>query len=506
MSEVSTDIDVKVCVSHCYSASKWGNVATSGRERINGDRIKEAGAFMSINKPWTSWKDNESRAGAGTAPTLNANGTGSASADTLAALPYREGLPHMKVLYVGPAGSGKTMQLAAMHQAMSVGDGAVRVRAADEKTLGTLGERVSLLLGDSPELPAGNLPANTDEWNFFVEALGHTGPDAALWPLFYLSYLDYAGELGPQVFTSPQDDRTQLSPPLASSAMHTFRSAITDSDVRLGVLDGAKIAQAMDEKLPQPPQLQREIWHTLELLSQPQGNQEHKVTHLVLTKWDEVAARGIRLEHVVEYLHRNRAFQRLCETYPRKLRLIPVSALGVPPFLSRGHDGLVSSGEWNPYNPGAPLACSITDIVAADLARMKAARPGKKDKTLPIEPTRVFLAVLAGLGLLAFASHPVSLATAATVKTAAAIKTAAAVKISLDVPVVPIIKAFEGLLAGGVSQSERAEGLVKVSGRDDQPTRREATANLLAYCAHRAHELEEDPATVLKSPQPVTSR
>jgi hypothetical protein len=401
--------------------------------------------------------------------------------------PDTSALPSVRAMLVGPSGSGKTMQLAAMHYVMSGGDGhqdgIVRVKAADDETRRGLGDMATRIMDSDPRLPTGT--PNTYEWNFDIEA---RGPGLDLVPLLRLMYLDYAGELGLETFTVHEGDATASAP---SPAMLRFQSAIAGHDVLLGVLDGAKIAQALAEDVL-PDRLDQEIWQTLLLVSE--GRQ--KIIHLVLTKWDELVKHDISLARVVEYLHHYPGFRGLCGMRPPgQLRLIPVSALGVPPYLDIGHNGVtrLSRRGWDPFNPGLPLACGIADIVAADLVRMDEATSSKKQKVLPIQPSHVFWGILVGLGLVVVASHPVHLATAAIA--------GKAVGIGLEVPVGAISEVFWSAVRHDGPQAERAQRLLELRGQGTQPARRAATANLLAYCLQQSCELTRQfPASMLTLP------
>jgi hypothetical protein len=403
-----------------------------------------------------------------------------------------DGLPRVRAMLVGPAQSGKTMQLAAMHHQLAVGDSGVKLRSADDHTFQALGSMVTRIMHpETPAPPPSTDPANIFRWNFQIEA---RGPSADLQPLFHLTYLDYAGEIGHQVFEAPKGGAGLQQ---ANNVKQQFQDAVKNFDVLLGVLDGAKIAQAMfDPEVPSD--LEQDIWQTLDLLSI--GHQP--VTHLVLTKWDEFYSRGIPLDDVVAHLDRHSAFRSLRSMgLPGQLRLIPVSALGREPYLIVGPDArLVRSnyGPWNPYNPGLPLACGITDIVAADLKKLEATETKKSAKYLSVPTSPVFAAMLAGLGLLAMGSHP---------SVIPALLAGRKVEMTLEVPVGMIVQAFRGAFHRGESQqAKRADQLLALPGRQD-PVRRVATANLLAYCAQRAYDLElEHPASDLTRPSvpPIT--
>lgn len=383
-------------------------------------------------------------------------------------------LPRVRAMLVGPSASGKTMQLAALHHQMSLGDSGVRLRPADERTFLALGTMVTRIMQpDNPEPPDSTDPSNVFRWNFDIEA---RGSDTALRPLFHLTYLDYAGEINPRIFEPPSGG----DPAHRGVAMQQFRDAIADFDVLLGVLDGAKIAQAMSGTFQ--PGLEQEIWQALELLA----NGHQKVTHLVLTKWDEFSRRKIELGDVVAHLDGHAAFRNLRSmAVPGQLRLLPVSALGLDPYLIPGANGLVKSerGPWNPFNPGVPLACGITDIVTAELQKLDASGIKESARRLPVPLSPIFASVLAGLGLVVLGSHsaPVIPGLIAGKK----------IGMTLELPLGRIIETFRDAFRPDVKQQElRARRLLALPASRD-PGKRAATANLLAYCAQRAHDMEQ---------------
>ena len=399
-----------------------------------------------------------------------------------------DGLPRVQAILVGPKQSGKTMQLAAMHHQMSIGENGVRVKAADGRTSQALSATVLRIIHpDAPEPPPATDPANLDWWNFHIES---RGLDGDLRPLFHLTYLDYAGEIGMRMFEAA---RSGAELPQLNTVKQQFQTAIENFDVVLGVLDGAKITDAMFSR-PAPPGLEQDIWTTAELLSA--GRQ--KVTHLVLTKWDEFYKRGVQLDQVVAYLSNHPAFRNLRSMgLQGKLRLIPVSALGLNPYLipevsdiPGGQARLVKSsgGLWDPFNAGLPLACGITDLVAADLQKVDVTGANLSSRTLRVPTSPVFVAILAGLGLLA-APHALP----------AMIAGRKVVGMTLEVPVGLVVQAFKRAFhQGPVRQELRAGELLTLPGRHD-PARRAATANLLAYCVQRANDLEQMfPASTLR--------
>jgi len=380
-------------------------------------------------------------------------------------------LPRVRAIMTGPAGSGKTTQLAAMYHHLSLGSSSIRLQPADDKTSQALSAVVTRITHpERPEQPPATGLADTREWIFRIEARGR---DTKPQPLFNLSYLDYAGEARSQP-ADPLDGGSSTS--AEGIVAPQTKSPVEDFDILLGVLDGAKVAKAMLNQAS-GPELKPEIAQTVNLLTRAA---DHAVVHLLLTKWDEPASHGIGLRDVIAYLTRYAGFRELSMT--RSLRLIPVSALGLEPYLVPGADGHpVRSGNrpWTPFNQELPVACAITDIVAASLQRLEASGTKLSTRILSVPTSPVFRAILDGLGLMAEPPrHPLDRVSSP------------AEPADLEAPVGMIIQAFQDTFRQAeTEQALRERPLLALPGRQN-PATRAATATLLAYCAQQTHTLE----------------
>lgn len=396
--------------------------------------------------------------------------------------------PNVKVMMLGPSGSGKTTQLAAMYYGMGVGEHHVQLKPGNEQTLRELGAVVTRILGPEPVLPPGTALAAVKEWPFLVQARGDDGGDPQT--VFRLTYFDYAGEHGDNFFKDPKTRQDEIY-----SAATDFRKAINTYDILLGVLDGEKIARAMDsvwedgDDLPEganPPELEREIWQTIVLLSQS----PEKIIHLVLTKWDELERRDYSLAQVVRFLDRYESFRRLRTTRPHgRLRLIPVSAFGTNGYLRTGPDGIEKDRNrtWKPANTSMPVACALMDIVAAEVGKIEATRPDPRQRRLRKEPAPLFAELLSGLGLAAFVvatslvwSHLLPWLGRRT-------------GLELQVPVGALIGALRKAIRrrDGPDGESPTQPLMDLPNYPVEPVRRAATARLFDYCAQEYNDLED---------------
>lgn len=399
------------------------------------------------------------------------------------------GLPQVKVMMLGPRESGKTMQLVAMHHGMTIGEQDVQLSPANEETLQHLGAHVSDITGKEPVLPGGNPLGSVREWVFDVKSRGQRGAD--LKTIFQLTYFDYAGEHGGNVFKTEK-----ANPSPSHDAGKDFREATRSYDIILGVIDGEKVAQAMDSLYGSgdpPDDLETDIWQTLALLT----GDSSKVIHLVLTKWDELLARDYSFDKVVEFLDRYVPFRNLRTTRSAgRLRIIPVSAFGVNGYLKNESGALQKDRNqtWEPLNSSMPVACALTDIVAADLARMEQAYSGRKrsEKKLPVQTTPLLRALLYCFGLIA------TVTLSATGQPHLPVLVIAGQRIgwNLQVPVGDLLTALREVLSRGrkdaQDQQSPADPLLNLPGLPVSPDIKEAAAQMLSYCLKKTRELEHD--------------
>ena len=118
---------------------------------------------------WAAGRASTARRGA-SVPREKAEGTWRAAQD---GTPVDGGelgaLQQVKVILVGPQGSGKTMQLAPMHHGITIGEDGVRLHPYD-RTFQALGRMVSDISSPNPVLPGGNPFGVIDELDFQVQA------------------------------------------------------------------------------------------------------------------------------------------------------------------------------------------------------------------------------------------------------------------------------------------------------------------------------------------------
>jgi GTPase SAR1 family protein len=189
--------------------------------------------------------------------------------------------------------------------------------------------------------------------------------------VFTLTYIDYDGDLL---------DKWYEAGAAGDTARDLIESYINDAHVLLGVLDGAKIADMMDRKIDPD----YAIW--LSRLFSFIQEQDNKTVHLVVTKYDLLSKyEGQRgLEEIIAKLNEYEPFRQFRD-FPRpgKIRLIPVAALGTRGFIRQENGVQVTDTESDlqPDDTEFPLACTLPDVLDTELARLKSAAPGYKQRS-----------------------------------------------------------------------------------------------------------------------------
>lgn len=255
--------------------------------------------------------------------------------------------PTFQILALGFKESGKTTLLAAMFHVLCNGSRAgISLRAQDPT-------RAALLkLCDVIRNPSGRIHATleTASYEFVVRAESETLPKTTVCKLVYH---DYAGENGANL----------LRPGPGEEPDPMFVKALHDAHIVMGLLDGARIAELM--ATGPTPAFERELADLLLLLTEAR----QQTIHLVITKWDLLYS-AYTLDQIVERLRWFPQFLAFQDTpRPGRIRIIPVAALGTNGFTSRvaGVDVRDPNRDWRPLFVDVPLACTIPDVIDAQL-------------------------------------------------------------------------------------------------------------------------------------------
>lgn len=258
--------------------------------------------------------------------------------------------PPVNVLAFGGSSSGKTILLASMFHTLALGGREGVQLETDREAMNILQNWGTDMEQRSLNLPPATLLGDMTNFDF---AFRVTNPDdGAICRPCRIRYLDYAGELSD--FSNIQDHQ--------ASPAERFREAYDQCDILMGVLDGARILDLLEDRPDET--IEADLTKMfLELL-----NVERKTIHLVLTKWDKFHGK-YELKDVVERLARLDTYRRFVRNPGRGvMRLIPVSSFGLNGFLYDDESGTVRKTDnpqvrWSPYNVAVPLAWSLQDVL-----------------------------------------------------------------------------------------------------------------------------------------------
>ena len=310
----------------------------------------------------------------------------------LEATPAARVLPTIKIVYVGNAGAGKTMQLVAMHHAMTPGSDGIKLQPHASSSSKYLSMAASDVLGSPPALPDGSRPARNE--NYAYTLMVRDLASGKFVPLFIVEFIDYAGEHN----SNPFEQRKGGGNADKDAAARELEERIEECQAVFCVLNGAKVLKAYQahqsyreaerayqaslsaskrkstpwwRKKPEqpaitPPVLERqdieqEVWQVLNRMAPSKA----RSVHLVLTKWDMLHEAGIGLDDAVGFLRNYPELREPADYSPRgTTRIIPSSASGIPPFFRISEDGAISwpGGSWEPLHPFLPVACAINDM------------------------------------------------------------------------------------------------------------------------------------------------
>jgi hypothetical protein len=294
----------------------------------------------------------------------------------------------VRIVVLGFPGSGKTVMLAGLYYYFAQGGPAgIRLSADDESNRRLLDLVAQIRTTPGGYFPPGTSVTETRAWSFTVKVESEKQDADA----FTLEYLDYAGRLVEELAGAGTDD-----PP-----DEEFRRAVDNADALMGVIDGEQLMKLMSGSYDSG------VVDRIDRLLNVLIRARQRNIHLVVSKWD-LLVRGdgghytmadvqSRLATVSPAFRNFRGNPRL-----GKLRLIPVSALGMNGFaVPAGAGGGMTRSpgvEWSPWNVQMPFFCAVPDIIRHDVDRVAAAgAPGHAD--LAGRLARITLAVLAVSGL-----------------------------------------------------------------------------------------------------------
>ena len=284
------------------------------------------------------------------------------------------------VVAMGPPGSGKTVFLAALYNALSSGNLASGLRVAlDRESAAWLNAAYQQIADPTAMWPSGTDPSRPMREVVMSFAVQRTRrpfligkPRLVRYPAFSVTYIDYAGEW--------LTDLHRQDPELTAS----FKSRLEDAHVVFCFLDGHRLLRLLGGRDAAEGKLINELRYTLQ---QSMAGPEPIPIVVVLTKWDLLEHRytlgdvADSLAHLgLREMANERSYRRWLTKRPQGgIWLVPVTATGSS-FVRVAAGGAVEKagrGSPAPRNILVPLSLGIVDISDMALADYrKANAPG----------------------------------------------------------------------------------------------------------------------------------
>lgn len=282
---------------------------------------------------------------------------------------------------LGPPGSGKTIYLASLHHALagSVFPDSVTATVVEPEESAYLRKLYRRFTDPTaPEWPKHNeIDQKMREVTFrfvvsWTQSLRHRRVRPRAFPVFNVSYVDYAGDWIPDADMQ------------ASEVFAPFKQRIADAHALLGIVDGMSLLQYMEGNPLGQAFIAERLRPVIEFVETVVDSV--KPVHFVITKWDLFTDR-YTLDDVRRVLmaSEDTGFRRLIESRTTQshvrrepigtVRLIPVSSLGRRAVLQ--DDWRVtfrSETKAAPVNIEVPVVAIVRDICVLADERMKQAQ------------------------------------------------------------------------------------------------------------------------------------
>lgn len=278
------------------------------------------------------------------------------------------------IVAVGPPGSGKTVYLAVLNHALatsgaSFGAGVV-AEVAGSTANKTFLNRIyrNLTAPRDAQFPEPNSATEAIREVVFGLRVERTvvrrgRPRTVSYPVFDISYVDYAGEL-----PLPDGDGAAVD-------LGPFDAHLRRAHVLLGVLDGVRLRQYMQGHERGRTFVADHLTPVVRFMRERDEAGQGKIVHFVITKWD-VFDGQFTLEQVRERLLADPAagsFRELVEnrTALRALRREPIGSIRLIPVSSVGKFGVLQAdwtmragdpGDLSSENVELPLAAAVYDV------------------------------------------------------------------------------------------------------------------------------------------------
>jgi hypothetical protein len=279
---------------------------------------------------------------------------------------------NFKLAIVGPTGSGKTVYLSTLWYLLrSLGQRGFHLEIMhsgtnmpDVEAKADLNRCYAMVANPAESFP--DPTAYGDEERLTFQCRVHK--DGTTFSAAEFTYLDYPGEA-----LNPSRKKGTAENPV-------LENTLSEADLRIGLLDGAKIAELLKATDPKSHRWTLEDLPAITGRLNPREGERLRPAHFIISKWDLLTDRqdlldNEKLERVVGVLSQCSDFQDFI-TDARKnglvVRMIPVSAVGYG-FATKAVDGnMVKTGSpLAPFFVEMPLACVLLDVVEQALAELQ---------------------------------------------------------------------------------------------------------------------------------------
>lgn len=276
----------------------------------------------------------------------------------------------ISIVALGHEQAGKTVLMASMWRELGISGGrGVELRADHEPDRKTLLQLCRQIEDASEPFPSGTTLGEEKNWPFTVRACDANGQFA---DVCKITYYDYPGEYLDRAASGgdPGPD---------------FAYMLNSADIIVGLIDGQMVLHLMENRLNGAAD--EKFAARLSGLCYTLNEMKQKTLHIIITKWDLLQGRYELAQVITCLKNYSSLFTNLLETpRPGRVRVIPVSALGINGFAYEDHaSGVIrksANRPWLPMQVIAPLACTIPDVIATEARQLTAARTTAKPRQI----------------------------------------------------------------------------------------------------------------------------
>lgn len=280
----------------------------------------------------------------------------------------------INIVALGGSGAGKTLYLASLYHKLAfshpdVGNSFLLQIVGETEYKATIQRQALNKYYDNVKQKQNDFPAGTiglDRWEFQCKVKNKSDN---YYNAGSFTFVDYAGGLVNEVVIGSEQDRQQLN------------DDIKKANIILVLLDGIKVIDLLRNR----NQKELETWLNIDIrnmLTDINTSHTDCPIHFVITKWDCLVYLKLdNLKEIGKKLLKIHLFQQIIETTNRKIRLLPVSSLGMnfaipeynfqKKFIKMKKIGRPLA-DINPYLVEIPLAYALIDSLIHQLDKIEA--------------------------------------------------------------------------------------------------------------------------------------